>query len=161
MSRDLDQNTYISEGVLPEQQTRMWRAQIHECGRRHNATAGLASYEHFLLTQAQRIRLWTRSFSSIAGLALRNAYIGARPLVPFLLTASNDAIIPPPTSYAPSPPSPFFLFLRLVRALFHSRDVIAACIFYETSLRPCTHPSATSYPSIHPSMMDPSVRRRL
>lgn len=43
----------------------------------------------------------------------------------------------------------FFFFLATARTLFHSRDVIATCIFYETSLRPI-QPEPTTQPSIHP-----------
>ena len=102
-------------------------------------------------------RVWNTR-SSIACLALRNVYRGAfsRPLFVFRFSASNGAIIPQLCTV-----TLFFLLFLASSALFYSRDVIATCIFYQTSLRLCTHPA--SYPSIHPSIhrIDPSIRRRL
>lgn len=147
MSSDSGQIAYTNESVLSMHVHNTNRhTQIHICSRRHNATAGLASYEHFLQTQAQ---LWTRSFSSIAGLALQNMYRGAssRPLFALRFQRRHHPAL---DQLCTVTPFVFFTFFSLACALFHSRNVIAACIFYETSLRACTYSS--NQPAIHPSI---------
>lgn len=127
-------------------------AQIHGCSSRHNATAVLASYEHFLRTQAQRIRLWTpqlqqycRSRSSKCAYIRGASFVPSLP--PALMLPTAPSFRSQPASCTDAPLRPSYLFFSLTSALSHSRDVIAACIFYETD----RVPSHCRQPAIHPS----------
>jgi len=86
-------------------------------------------------------------------------YIGARSLFALRFSASNGAIIPLPTSYAPSPPSPFLLFLAS-SALFSIQETWLQPAYF---MRPVSDrvPIHPTKPSIHPSIHDESVRRWL
>jgi len=79
-----------------------------------------------------------RSFSSIAGSALRNAR-------PSYLPSS----LPNNQRHHPNSSRPFAVLtvFYLASALSHSTDVIVACIFYETSLHPPIQPSVHDGPS--------------
>lgn len=122
---------------------------------RHNATAGLASYEHFFANASTANPATDPQLQQYCGSCSSKMRIGARPrpAFAFRFSAPNDAIILPPPNPAMHRPPILTFFFRFTTALFHSRDVIAACIFYETS----AHPSLSSHPSIHPRW----IHRRL
>lgn len=144
--------------------------QIHGCSSRHNATTGLASYEHFLRTQAQRIRLWTPQLQQYCGSrSSKCAYRERASFVPpfslaLLYQRRDGAIIPTPASNAPSPLRPSYFFSPLHFSIQETWLQPAYFMHILWGQPPTVYPSILptsqlSQPSIHPSMMDPSVRR--
>lgn len=133
--------------------------QIHGCSSRHNATTGLASYEHFLRTQAQRIRLWTPQLQQYCGSrSLKCAYRGERPSSPPFPSPFSTSVATAPLSQ-PQPamhrhPFTLLTFFRLCTSPFKRRD----CSLHILWDQPPTHPTnQPDQPAIHLSIHDGSV----
>lgn len=130
--------------------------QIHGCSSRHNATTGLASYEHFLRTQAQRIRLWTPQLQQYCGSRSSKCAYRERPsFPPFPLPFStSDATAP---SSQPQPamhrhPFALLTFFRLCTSPFKRRDCSLHILWGQppTVYQSILPTSQLSQPSIHP-----------
>lgn len=147
MSRDFGQ-THIactSEGVLP--------IHVHVQTHTHKftdvAVDTMRQWDWLVMNIFCKRKHSESGYGSAASAVLRVLHfktcIGARPLVLFSPFASNDAIIPPPTSYAPSLPSPFLSFLASL-ALFSIQETWLQPAYF---MRPASA-RVPIHPSIHP-----------
>lgn len=81
----------------------------------------------------------------------------SRPLFAHRFSASNGAIIPPPTGYAPSPLLALFSFFLASSALFSIQEtwLLPAYFMRPAAVHPSIQPAG--YPSIHPWWIRVSV----